>query len=148
VCGHRSDIQLSVRTVETGGARFALPEDNIIAVLKLIGDEDPVYGRAALRDMVDELVLPLVSLGEHLSLPETDTENEVVVLRIDDDLLGLLVGSTAGPARATIETAADPLPSREVLRVVARLPDGSQVPMLYPDSLALWALRPASASVH
>src|SRR5258706_1132135 len=84
---------LAVRTVKTCGASFALLEDDIVAVLTLIGDDDTALDRAAVLDLVSDLVLPVVSLGEQLFPTRVANENKVVVLRQDDDVFGLLVES-------------------------------------------------------
>jgi hypothetical protein len=146
--GPLSDFPLSVRTIETGGARFAVPEDSIIAVLKLVGDDEVVDDRAALRGMVDRLLMPIFSLGEQLCLPDTEAENQVVVLRIDDDLFGLLVESADAPAHASLETSRDVSPIYGANRMIARMPDGSAVPILDPDSLTLCTLTPPSTALN
>lgn len=143
--GPLSDFPLSVRTIATCGARFAVPEGSIIAILKLVGDGESVDDREALRDMVDQLVLPIFSLGEQLCLPGTEAENQVVVVCIDNDMFGLLVETTDAPARATLEFPRDAAPAT---RVMARLPDGSAVPVLDPDSLTLCTLTPPTTAVH
>src|SRR5205085_12023232 len=93
---------LSVRPVETCGASFALLEGDIVAVLTLIDDDDTALDRAAVLDLVSDLVLPVVSLGEQLSAARRANENKVVVLRQEHDVFGLLVESAGTPAPATV----------------------------------------------
>ena len=141
---------LSVRTVESGGARFAVPEDSIIAILKLSDDDEATpEDREVLVDLVDDLLLPLISLGAHLRLGRDGTENQVVVLCRQDEVFGLLVERTGAPAPATIQAAADAAaPTYAVFRDVARLEDGTAVPVLNPDCLALCSLTPLSVALH
>jgi chemotaxis protein histidine kinase CheA len=141
---------LSVRTVHSGGARFAVPEDSIIAVLKLSDDDDATpEDREVLVDLVDDMLLPLLSLGQHLRLERAAVENQVVVLCQRDEVFGLLVERTDAPAPATIQAAAEtPAPALAVFRDVARLADGTAIPLLNPDCLALCTLMPVSVAVH
>ena len=141
---------LSVRTVETCGASFALLEDDIVAVLTLIGDDDTALDRAAVLDLVSDLVLPVVSLGEQLFPARLANENKVVVLRQDDDVFGLLVESAGTPAPATVQPVdgIDEVPSVTVLGDTVVLADGTELPVLDRDRLALCTLVPASTALN
>ena len=141
---------LSVRTVESGGARFAVPEDSIIAILKLSDDDEATpEDREVLVDLVDDMLLPLLSLGQHLRLERAAVENQVVVLCQRDEIFGLLVESADAPAPATIQANGQPpAPTLAVFRDVARLEDGTAVPVLNPDCLALCSLTPLSVALH
>jgi len=141
---------LSVRTVETCGASFALLEDDIVAVLTLIGDDDAALDRAAVLDLVSDLVLPVVSLGEQLFPARLANENKVVVLRQDDDVFGLLVESAGTPAPATVQPVdgVDAVPSVTMLGDTVVLADGTELPVLDRDRLALCTLTPASAALN
>jgi hypothetical protein len=141
-------ILLSVRTVETCGASFALLEDDVVAVLTLVGDEDTALDRDVVRDLVSDLVLPVVSLGEQLFPAHAAIENKVVVLRQDDDVFGLLVESAGTPARATAIGDADDALSIGMFGDTVRLADGTELPVLDRDRLALCTLEPASTAVH
>jgi hypothetical protein len=141
---------LSVRTVETCGVRFALLEDDIVAVLTLIGDDETALDRATVRDLVSDMVLPVVSLGEQLFPTQTSIENKVVVLRQNDDVFGLLVERAGKPAPATVHPVdeTDEAPSIAVLGETVRLADGTEVPVLDRDRLALCTLVPASTALN
>ncbi len=139
----RPGTVLSVRTVETCGARFALREDDIVAVLTLMDEGDTGLDRDIVRDLVSDMVLQVVSLGEQLFPAHAANENKVVVLRQDDDVFGLLVERAGKPVQAV----GDPDDATRQGDTV-RLADGTQVPMLDRDRLALCTLECASTALN
>jgi hypothetical protein len=143
VADERPGTVLSVRTVETCGARFALLEDDIVAVLTLIDENDVGLDRDIVRDLVSDMVLPVVSLGETLFPAHAANENKVVVLRQDDDVFGLLVERAGKPVQA-VGDLDDTAPHGDTVR----LADGTEVPMLDRDRLALCTLEPGSTALN
>jgi hypothetical protein len=140
---NRLGTVLSVRTVETCGARFALREDDIVAVLTLMDEGDTGLDREIVRDLVSDMVLPVVSLGEQLFPTRAANENKVVVLRQDDDVFGLLVERAGKPVEA-VGDPDDTTPHGDTVR----LADGTEVPMLDRDRLALCTLESASTALN
>ena len=137
---------MSVRTVETCGARFALLEDDVVAVLTLMdeGDEaDTALDRDVVRELVSDMVLTVVSLGEQLFPACASNENKVVVLRQDDDVFGLLVERAGKPVDA-VGDADDPARGGDTVR----LADGTELPVLDRDRLALCTLELASTALN
>lgn len=143
-----SDESMVVRAVETGGVRLALCEADIVAVLTLCDDDDDTADRAVLMGMVDDLLMPLVSLGEQLSLDDAADENLVVVVRKAGQYFGLLVERADAPATATLEVTDDAAPWFAAFGDFARLPDGTDLPVIDPARLAPWSVTPASTTRH
>ena len=126
----------AVRTVETCGARFALLEDDVVAVLTLMDDGDSALDRDAVLDLVSDMLLSVVSLGEQLFPMRASAENMVVVLRHDDEVFGLLVEAVG---------------NRDVVAAIGetvRLAEVTDVPVLDRDRLALCTLEPATLARH
>jgi hypothetical protein len=140
---NRPNTVLSVRTVETCGARFALLEDDVVAVLTLMDEGDTALDRDAVRELVSDMVLTVVSLGEQLFPACASSENKVVVLRQDDDVFGLLVERAGKPVDAVGD--ADETARRGD---TVRLADGTELPVLDRDRLALCTLELASTALN
>lgn len=142
------DESMVVRTVETCGARFVLSETDVVAVLTLCEDDEPQPDRAVLVDMVGDLLLPLVSLGERLCLSQPAEENQVVVLRQDGRFYGLLVERADAPTPALLQDVVDDTPWFAAFGDVVRLSDGTDMPVIDPDRLAPWTIMPAGTARH
>jgi hypothetical protein len=140
---NRPNTVMSVRTVETCGERFALLEDDVVAVLTLMDEGDTALDRDAVRDLVSDMVLTVVSLGEQLFPARAANENKVVVLRQDDDVFGLLVERAGKPVDA-VGDADDTARGGDTVR----LADGTELPVLDRDRLALCTLELASIALN
>jgi chemotaxis protein histidine kinase CheA len=128
---------LAVRPVETRGARFALPERDVIGVLPLDAATRLEAIGGVLTLMMDERARPVISLGDQLCLkhPGAD-ETEVVIVRVGPQLFGVLVAQVGEPCRATVHPTRERAPVFAVFSDVVRLSDGDDVPVLNPNRLA------------
>ena len=130
---------LAVRPVETRGARFALPERDVIGVLPLDADARVEEVGGVLSLVMDERTRPVLSLGDQMCLGRPRpgaAETQVVILRIASQLFGVLVEHAGEPCQATIHPTAERAPVFAVFSNVVRLTDGDDVPVLNPSRLA------------
>ncbi|MBI3516447.1 MAG: HAMP domain-containing protein [Proteobacteria bacterium] len=132
---------LLVRPVESCGARFALPEQDVIGVLPLDAECCVEYAGDMLTMVMDDRRRPLVSLREQLCLDPSAAnaaEAVVVVIRIGPQLFGLLVERAAAPSSGTVHPTVDSATPFATFSDVVQLADGTDVPVLNPNRLAFY----------
>jgi chemotaxis protein histidine kinase CheA len=127
-CGPAKMIE--VRVVESCGMAVALPECDVIGVLPLADCPENTIahfnGVSAMH--MDDRFRPLISLKQALCV-ETPTdhprrEDQVVVLRLNGQLFGLLVEQVREPEQAMVLPTVTPARTLAVFRHLLQMADG------------------------
>lgn len=141
-----------IRVVESCGMAVALPEHSVIGVLPLADDPEHAVERiGGIPTMhMDERRRPLISLKQALCI-ETPTdhgdgEGTVVVLRLGNQLFGLLVEAVREPELAMVLPTVTPARSLAVFSQLLQMADGGILFALNPVWLALSIELPRPAA--
>jgi chemotaxis protein histidine kinase CheA len=129
-----------VHVVESCGMAVALPESSVIGVLSLDDYVIERVGGVTVMAMDDRL-RPVISLRQALCV-ETPaghrrSEDQVVVLRLEGQLFGLLVEQMREPEHAMVLPTVTPARSLAVFRQLLQMADGGILFELNPLWLAL-----------
>jgi chemotaxis protein histidine kinase CheA len=139
-CGPAKMIE--VRVVESCGMAVALPECDVIGVLPLADCPDSAIARfngvAAMH--MDDRFRPLISLKQALCVEtpanHRQREDQVVILRLNGQLFGLLVEQVREPEEAMVLPTVTPARTLAVFRHLLQMADGGILFALNPVWLA------------
>lgn len=144
---------VSVLIVEAGGERFAIPQINVLELVRSAADSDyqveEINGAPVLR--LRDKLLPLISLNQALELPEVERELSeidielgyheaderfIVVCRVGGNEFGVVVDRIYDTEEIVVKPVSQLLKDIAVFSGNTILGDGSVIMILDPNGLA------------
>ncbi len=133
---------VSVLIVEAGGDRFALPQINVVELVRASGNTDykieEINNSPVLR--LRGRLLPLISLADVLGFPapedDDDSNNIIVVCKVGGYDFGLVVNRVFDTEEIVVKPVSEMLKSIDVYSGNTILGDGSVIMILDPNGLA------------
>lgn len=131
---------VSVLIVRTGGERFAIPQINIVELVRVSSDSEyaieTIHGSPVLR--LRDKLLPLISLANVLELDSATkpTEQFIVVCKLGNYDFGLIVDQVFDTEEIVVKPVTSLLQHLSIYSGNTILGDGSVIMILDPNGLA------------